>query len=88
MAIRQAKKARVQANNIIYHHKSTTKIRYAYVNLTPNRSKKNFSRINDILRSLEKIGVEILLRLTSLLLVKAPMSQVVWSSVRLHSYRF
>ena len=53
--------------------RSTTKIRYAYVNLTPNRSKskKNISRINDTLRSLEKIGVEILLRLTSLLLVKA-----------------
>ena len=51
--------------------RSTTKIRYAYVNRTPNRSKRNFSRINDILRSLEKIGVEILLRLTSLLLVKA-----------------
>ena len=32
----------------------TTKIRYAYVNRTPNRSKRNFSRINDILRSLEK----------------------------------
>ena len=51
--------------------RSTTKIRYAYVNRTPNRSKNNFSRINETLRSLEKIGVEILLRLTSLLLVKS-----------------
>ena len=53
------------------HLKSTTKIRYAYVNLTPNRSKKNLSRINDILISWEKIGIEIKFRLTSLLLVKA-----------------
>ena len=50
---------------------STTEIRYDYVNLTPNRSKKNLSRINDILISWEKIGVEIMFRLTSLLLVKA-----------------
>ena len=50
---------------------STTEIRYDYVNLTPNRSKKNLSRINDILISWEKIGVESKFRLTSLLLVKA-----------------
>ena len=29
--------------------RSTTKIRYAYVNRTPNRSKRNFSRINELI---------------------------------------